>query len=232
MICSGNPYSSVVMDKQDIARITQSATDACTEYLRSALMDGQYAEGESIIIDRLASQLGVSQTPIREAVRRLEAEGFLTFIPKKGAIVRPIDQNEFEELVEIRKALEPVVLRKSIEKASQAETKAAKRELKRWKKQVDPTAILGSQWRFYSAIYTPAKQPRLLELIAANWKHIHRYHRVTWIPSNDARNKDIALMSDLFDKYESKEITAAVEALLDVISWGASIVRRSLEKNR
>lgn len=216
------------MDTNMIAKVTQTATDACADYLRKAILDGQYSEGKPIVIDRLASQIGVSQTPIREAIRRLEAEGFLTFIPKRGATVRPIDPNEFEELVEIRKALEPIVLHKAISNTTNVTKINGHTEFKFWVKQTDPSSILDAQWNFYSAIYSPAGQARILDLIATNWKHIHRYHRVAWVMSDKIRNKDIRLMRELFQQYKKKDLDGANKALINVIDWGKSIVDQTL----
>ena len=218
----------IPMDANDIAAITRSATDACTDYLRNAILDGQFSQGEPIVIDRLVVQLGVSHTPIREAIRRLEAEGFLSYVPKRGATVRPIDPNEFEELVEIRKALEPVALLKSIPNATKKQNKSAEEAFNYWTEQTDPTIILNSQWRFYAEIYTPAQQPRILELIASNWKHIHRYHRIAWDMSEEVRKKDIRMMRALFERYRIKDTDGAHKALLAVINWGKSIVIKSL----
>ena len=76
--------------------------------LRARIVAGQYTEGERLVEDRLAKEFGVSRIPIREAFRILAAEGFLRLVPYRGAFIDSVDRQSAENVLEIRRALEPV----------------------------------------------------------------------------------------------------------------------------
>ena len=96
--------------KKAFAGHTKSAAEACADYLRKKLVSGQMEVGASIRTEAVAHELGISHTPVREAVRRLEAEGLVIYQPRRGVRVRGLDEHEFEELVDLRKTLESLVL--------------------------------------------------------------------------------------------------------------------------
>lgn len=82
--------------------------------LREAILNGELAGGTHLIQSDLATQLDVSITPVREALRDLAAEGLVDFDPHKGALVRSLDLAEVQELYELRMTLEPIMIRRSI----------------------------------------------------------------------------------------------------------------------
>ncbi len=84
------------------------------DVVREAIVSGQLAPGETIVQSKLASQLGVSDIPVREALRRLEGIGLVTHVPHMGCVVKVFDSEEMKELLETRLELEILALRKSI----------------------------------------------------------------------------------------------------------------------
>jgi DNA-binding GntR family transcriptional regulator len=80
--------------------------------LRSAILGGTLAGGTRLVQAELASQLGVSTTPVREALRDMASEGLVVFDPHRGAIVRPLDMEEVREIYELRITLEPLMVRR------------------------------------------------------------------------------------------------------------------------
>src|SRR4051812_50184921 len=89
------------------ANVSESVAAA----VRAMIVDGRLAEGERINEVRLSEALGVSRTPLREALTRLAAEGALTSSPGLGYRVRPLTVEEFEQLYDIRPILDPEALR-------------------------------------------------------------------------------------------------------------------------
>ena len=75
------------------------------EYLRNAILAGELKPGERLMEVTLAEQLGVSRTPVREAIRKLEKESFVIMIPRKGAYVADLTKKDIMEMLEIRKEL-------------------------------------------------------------------------------------------------------------------------------
>ena len=80
--------------------------DIVFEALREAIIAGQLRPGERLMEVQIADELGVSRTPVREAIRKLELEGFVIMVPRKGAYVSDISIKDITDVFEIRRALE------------------------------------------------------------------------------------------------------------------------------
>lgn len=92
----------------------KTKTEVVYDFLKKNILNGRYQPGEKIVISVIARQLDVSDIPIREAIKRLQTEGFLDITPHVGAKVVEIDQNEFEQITMIRAELEGLATRLSI----------------------------------------------------------------------------------------------------------------------
>jgi DNA-binding GntR family transcriptional regulator len=82
------------------------ATDQAYEAIRTAILQGRFAAGERLREEDLADEVGVSRTPIREALRRLDAEGLVDFIPNRGAHVAAWSDSDLNEIFDLRAVLE------------------------------------------------------------------------------------------------------------------------------
>ena len=91
--------------------------DVVFNTLRQAILKGELAPGERLMEIQLAEKLGVSRTPIREAIRKLELEGLVLMIPRKGAEVAKISEKSLRDVLEVRRSLEEL----AIELACQAD---------------------------------------------------------------------------------------------------------------
>ncbi|HEX6932647.1 MAG TPA: GntR family transcriptional regulator [Streptosporangiaceae bacterium] len=91
--------------------------DLVATELRRLILDGTLPPGERLIEDRLAELLGVSRNPIREAIRMLEAEGFLDVTARRGSFVATLDASQADDLFEVRLALEPLGARLAARRA-------------------------------------------------------------------------------------------------------------------
>jgi DNA-binding GntR family transcriptional regulator len=94
--------------------------DVVATELRRQILDGTLRQGERLIEDRLAEQLGVSRNPIREALRMLEAEGFLDVTARRGCFVATLSADQADDLFEVRLAMEPLGARLAARNASGA----------------------------------------------------------------------------------------------------------------
>ncbi len=93
--------------------VTLSMRDQIYEALRESIMKNTYLPGAMLPIDKLAEDFGVSATPVREALVRLEAEGLVTLVPNKGAMVTDIETQDIRNNWEMRLLLEPYAAAKS-----------------------------------------------------------------------------------------------------------------------
>lgn len=88
-----------------------SAEDEAYQFIEAAIRMGKYLPGQRLVAEEIASQIGMSRMPVREAFRRLSAEGLLHIRPNRGAVVRGLNEAEMREVFEIRAALEGLAAR-------------------------------------------------------------------------------------------------------------------------
>ena len=93
--------------------------DVVFNTLRQAILRGELKPGERLMEIQLANKLGVSRTPIREAIRKLELEGLVLMIPRKGAEVAEITEKSLRDVLEVRRALEELSVQLACEKDHQ-----------------------------------------------------------------------------------------------------------------
>src|SRR5207245_8875407 len=93
----------------------QSLPSAVADKLRDQIIRGEIPEGAQLRQDAIAMQYQVSRIPVREALRQLDAEGLITIVPNRGAIVPALSPTDIEELFTIRALLEPEILKHSIQ---------------------------------------------------------------------------------------------------------------------
>ncbi len=89
--------------------------------LREAILKGDFAPGERLMEKQLAERMGVSRTPIREAIRKLELEGLVIMVPRKGAEVASITNKDIIDVLEVRATLEALAVRLACKKMSDEE---------------------------------------------------------------------------------------------------------------
>lgn len=92
--------------------------DQVAAALRARIIDGVYAPGERLTEDRLAVDFGVSRNPVREALRTVEAEGFVLVQPRRGVVVATPDETAMRDLFAVRGRLEPLAARLAAERAT------------------------------------------------------------------------------------------------------------------
>ncbi len=102
--------------KKEVSRGGYSLREKIFHKLRQDILDGRYKEGDSLVELKLAEEMGVSRTPVREAVRQLELEGLVSCIPNKGVFVEGISRQDIEDIYAIRESLEGLAARWAIER--------------------------------------------------------------------------------------------------------------------
>lgn len=102
------------LEKFDAPARSRTAHEYVRETLRAAVLDGTLGRGARLVQSELAQRLGVSTTPVREALRDLATEGLVLFDPHHGALVRTLNIAEVRELYELRMTLEPLMVRRVI----------------------------------------------------------------------------------------------------------------------
>lgn len=159
-----------------IERRTVAAEAA--EILRQRILTGEFRAGQPIRQEQIAQELGVSRIPLREALKQLEAEGFVTIAPHKGAVVATLSAAEAEELFALRLQLETWLLKEAIPRMREADfahldaiidESRAPDNLARWGE---------LNWQFHEALYRPAGRPLSLRFLKRIHDNLDRYLRL------------------------------------------------------
>lgn len=154
--------------------------------LQAAILAGRFAPGEPLRLERLADYLGMSVSPVREALRRLEQLGFIEHTPRRGSRVSRLSAEELADVFEVRLALETIAVRRAatwFDREDEARAVATLRRLADAYDSGDSLAILAANKSFHLGLYQAGRSEYLLRQIAATWDHCDRYR--AWIFADD-----------------------------------------------
>ena len=153
--------------------------DVVFNTLRKAILRGELKPGERLMEIQLANKLGVSRTPIREAIRKLELEGLVLMIPRKGAEVAQITEKNMQDVLEVRKALEELSVQLACERITPEqveEMKMAAEDFRKVLKSGDVTKIAEADVKFHDIIFAATNNQRLITLLNNLREQMYRFH--------------------------------------------------------
>ena len=136
---------------------------------------------------QLANKLGVSRTPIREAIRKLELEGLVLMIPRRGAEVAEITEQNLRDVLEVREALEELSVKLACEHATQAQIEEMKQAAQVFKESLsgdDVTRIAEADVAFHDAINMATDNQKLIQILNNLREQMYRY-RVEYLKNNE-----------------------------------------------
>lgn len=148
-----------------IAQVLPSRTEAVLAAIRHAILAGELRPGRPLVETELADRLGVSKTPVREALKTLAGVGLVTMSPYKGATVREITEAEARHLYDVRLLLEPEALNRSVTTTNIDQT-AAHAALNRADTASDLVARNLANRDFHAALYAGCGNPLLVAMLA------------------------------------------------------------------
>lgn len=142
------------------------------DHLREAILSGRLPRGARLKQAEIAEQLQISITPVREALRLLEAEGYIDSRSYKGATVVPFDIAASSEILNLRILLEGQLVRYAVERATTQDLEEIRRladEFAAAAAQKDSAAARGANYRFHRRMYDAAKMPQTLHFVQILW---------------------------------------------------------------
>lgn len=148
------------------------------EEMREAILNGVLQPRERLMEIQLAEELGVSRTPIREALRKLELEGFIVMIPRKGAYVADFSLRDLEDIFEVRKVLEGLAAELCTERATDEEIAEMKRLLRLKEESIannDMKLLLEVDTKFHELLYQGSRNDHLKDIISNLREQIDRF---------------------------------------------------------
>lgn len=204
--------------------------DVVFNTLRQAILRGELKPGERLMEIQLANKLGVSRTPIREAIRKLELEGLVLMIPRKGAEVAEITEKSLRDVLEVRKALEELAVKLACDRMTKEQMnrlKEAAKEFEETLKTNDVTKFAEADVKFHDVIFMATDNQRLIQLLYNFREQMYRFRveylkRPQYHPILIAEHEDIIQRIERHQKEEAarmvcQHIDNQVEAVIDTI---------------
>ena len=168
----------------------ETRVDLVVRQLRDRILDGTLRPGERIRQEAVATALGTSRIPVREALRQLESEGLVSLVAYSGARVAKVDFAEYQEMYLIREWLEPLAIRESLPRLTAEQIGDLRDLASRIEQTSDPVAWLHLDRRFHLLSYSGAPQLRLLKMIEEFWNSTQQYRRVYYQRVSDELRRE------------------------------------------
>ncbi|MCM1146202.1 MAG: GntR family transcriptional regulator [Clostridium sp.] len=203
--------------------------DVVFNTLRKAILTGELKPGERLMEIHLANQLGVSRTPIREAIRKLELEGLVIMIPRRGAEVAQITEKSLKDVLEVRRALDALCAELACDRITEEGKRQLQKACNEFEKATvtkDATIIAQADVALHDIIVAATGNERLIQLVNNLAEQMYRY-RFEYIKDEDKHNhlvKEHRMIYDSIVRHDKEG--AARAAKLHIDNQEKSIIRQ------
>ena len=213
----------------------QSLGAAVVERLRDKILSGELREGEQLRQDAIATEFQISRIPVREALSHLAAEGLVTLVANRGAIVSALSPEEIMELFETRAVLECYMLRCAIPRMKPEDFERAGDVLRRYEESLEKHSEVESwgrlNWSFHSALYAPANRPKMLAIVKNLNVNCDRYTRLHLVVTRDQHRAGQA-HRELLEACKTKDADLAAAALWKHITDAGQYLKEFIKGHR
>lgn len=155
--------------------VTTSKSEQAYDAVKKKILDGGYGAGYRLVLGRIAAELGVSVVPVREAIRRLEAEGLVVFERNVGATVAGIDPIEYLYTMQTLSIVEGAATALSAPLVTDADIAQARRinvQMRQCLEHFDPVRFTALNLDFHSVLFTHCPNPHILDLVHRGWNRL------------------------------------------------------------
>lgn len=209
-----------------------NAAQRAYDFAKWAILNAVYPVGTIVTVSGLAGEIGLSRSPVREALLRLEAEGLVRVEPGRGAVVKSFSHEEIEDVLEARILVENYTAARSFENREKflAELLEVHEEMKRRRRERDTAGFTGADRRFHEIIVDGAGNTVLSEMYRS------LRERQTLFTSAMVRGRvdrmDAAIMehSRIIDRLEGDDEDAFVQAVNEHLQWAIELARASAQE--
>jgi DNA-binding GntR family transcriptional regulator len=193
-----------------------TVTTSVADLIRQRIISGEYPGGHQVRQEAVASEIGVSRIPVREALMLLEAEGLLVIHTHRGAVVSPLTIDDAKDIFDSRLLLEPFMLKQAIEAAKPEDIAKVKAALDDYenalKAGATPAELSELNWALHTAMSIPAKRPRTLTLLQSLYSSADRYLRLQ-IDEASAQSRALKDHVALTDAFARRDAVAGARLL-------------------
>ena len=206
--------------------------DVVFHTLRQAILKGELKPGERLMEVALAQRMGVSRTPVREAIRKLELEGLVTMAPRRGAQVANITEKDLNDVLEVRIALENMAIEKACSRITPEVLEALKKAEKTFEKEMrggDLVRMAEADEAFHGIIYQASDNRRLIQVVNNLREQIYRY-RLEYLKEEEYRKQLAAEHNALITALSKRDTIRAQEIAFSHIENQRQAILRSVHR--
>ncbi|MEW6623738.1 MAG: GntR family transcriptional regulator [Bacillota bacterium] len=208
--------------------------DIVFEALKDAIVKGQLKPGERLMEQQIAEELGVSRTPVREAIRKLELEGFIIMIPRRGAYVSDVSLKDVAQVFEVRAAMESLAAGLAAQRITDEQMEDLERkfvEAKAALENSDLEMAIRFDSEFHEIIYQASRNDRLVQILSNLREQIHRYRSASL--AHPGRLKDtMEEHKNLLDAIYQRNVGLAEKLAKEHIENAENIILEGLKEKR
>ena len=206
--------------------------DVVFNTLREAILRGDLVPGERLMELQLAAKLGVSRTPIREAIRMLEQEGLAITIPRKGAIVAGMTEKDMQDVLEIREALEELSVQVACDKITDEEIAKLRENMENFEtslKSGNLKRMAEADVEFHDVIYQATDNPKLINMLNNLREQMYRY-RVEYLKNPRNHEQLLREHEAIYRGIMEKDKDAVTEMIRKHISNQVDVVKNIIRE--
>ncbi|MCH4039439.1 MAG: GntR family transcriptional regulator [Lachnospiraceae bacterium] len=202
--------------------------------LRRQILRGELKPGERLMEISLANKLGVSRTPIREAIRMLEHEGLVVMVPRRGAHVAEITRQELNDVLEIRKTLEVLAIQRACANMTDRDIRQLREAEEAFailveRKDADITALGEADEHFHDIIYQGTNNRRLIQILNNLREQMYRF-RVEYLKDIDIRQMLVREHDAIVKALEIRDTEEAVRLVTMHIDNQYRAINKALDE--
>ncbi len=208
--------------------------DVVFQTLRRAILKGELEPGERLMEVALANKMGVSRTPIREAIRKLELEGLVIMIPRKGAEVASITEKDLTDVLEVRSSLEKLAIELAAERIADEDIERLKVACKDFEEALgDPDVTVGAEKdvAFHDVIYEATHNARLIQILNNLREQMYRY-RLEYLKDPASHPQLVREHQELVEALSARNKEAASAVMQNHIYYQELAVIRKIQKQQ
>lgn len=198
--------------------------------LRDAILKGDLQPGERLMEISLAKQLGVSRTPIREAIRMLEKEGLAVTEPRRGARVAGMTEKDLNDVLEVRDALDELTVKDACERMTDEDFEKLEKALSEFKIKVSEKKIkeiVEADEAFHNVLYEAARNPKLFDIVQNLKEQMYRY-RFEYVKELSDYSTLISEHEQIIDGLRNKDKDMVVSIMHEHLRNQVESVRKSI----
>lgn len=199
--------------------------------LREAIIDGELKPGERLMEVKLAEKMGVSRTPVREAIRKLELEGLVEMLPRKGAHVAELSVKDIMDVLEVRASMDGLATELASERITDDEIKELKHILTQFVTYSEKDNLQGTikkDVEFHDLIYRASRNERLIQ-IASNLREQVQRFRVIYLKDYSSHRELIKEHQGIYEAVLKRDRQAAREFAQKHINNQESIITEAMK---